>query len=74
MSFSGVEATVKKACCKVVIPTFKNGKLHQDNNEHLSCDSNSLLPLRVTCAFFIDEHMLMAMQGQGMHWPPPNLC
>eukprot|EP00957_Ditylum_brightwellii_P050628 3838471-Ditylum_brightwellii.AAC.1 len=29
--------------------------------------------LQVMCTFFINEHMLMTMQGQGRHWPPPNL-
>eukprot|EP00957_Ditylum_brightwellii_P207176 15351824-Ditylum_brightwellii.AAC.1 len=65
--FNGVEATVKKTCHEVRMPTFKNGKLHQDNNDHLSCESNSLLPLQVMCAFFIDEHMPIAMQEWGRH-------
>eukprot|EP00957_Ditylum_brightwellii_P036876 2792780-Ditylum_brightwellii.AAC.1 len=54
--FNGIEATVKKIHHKGGMPTFKNAKLHQDNNEPLSCESSSLLPLQVMCAFFINEH------------------
>eukprot|EP00957_Ditylum_brightwellii_P175959 13398159-Ditylum_brightwellii.AAC.1 len=39
-----------------------------------SCENNSLLHLQVTCAFFINERTPMTMQGQGRHWPLPNLC